>query len=207
MKGLFFFGIKGIAILIGIILIFGGALYDITVTGVRCGFALSGSTEYTCDEFYESTGKTLIIPDRNIKKGTLAIMKLRSYDNETLTELGIIQEVQEQTFRNQILLGLVGEFILFLFLAYIFIKLSPSSSIDLGSILIAILLAIVLMAFIQTGYSAFIEGEPEVPFSGLWTLLEHPEVLSEVVDQTAVLPGTLTPDEILNETNLTGGET
>lgn len=200
------FSIKGLVILAAAIMLFGGAFYDLTTTGVRCGLSVvNGNTEYSCDEFWMTLGKTVIMPDQNVGKGTLGIMAIRDADNETLSELGILADTQEASYRNQIVLGIVGVGVLFLFLIYIYIKLSPSSGIDAGSLGVSILAAFLTLSLIMV---MFDDGpEPEfmsvpginTPFKGVRTLMANPDVLSAVVDDTSILPGTITTHEILDE--------
>lgn len=197
------FSIKGLVILASILVLFGGAMYDLTTTAGRCGLALtSPQAGYSCDEFWGTIGKTIILPDQNIGKGVTGILNIREVEQSALDELGIIPDIQESQFRNQIILGIVGIGVLFLFLSYVFIKLSPSSGIDAGSLGVSILAAFLVLTALMVMFDdgpepGFMEiPGANTPFKGLRSLMAHPEVLRDVVDETSVLPGTLTTDDI-----------
>jgi hypothetical protein len=200
------FSIKGLVVLAAALLLFGGAFYDITTTGARCGLSVTNpNAGYDCNEFWGTLGKTVIMPDQNIGKSTLGIVALREADQYTLESLGIMAETQEASYRNQILLGIVGIAVLFLFLAYVFIKLSPSSGIDAGSLGVSVFAAFLVLSLIMVMF----DNGPEpgfmsipgvnTPFKGVRTLLKYPNVMSDIVDDTSILPGTITTDEITGE--------
>lgn len=202
------FSIKGLFILVSALLLFGGAIYDITTTGARCGLSVTAPEGgYSCNDLWWTLGKTAIMPDQNIGKGTLGIVTLRGASNETLEEIGVMRDTQEASYRNQIIIGVVGMVVLFLAFCWIFIKISPSSGIDAGSmgvsILAAFLVISLLMVMFDDGPEPGLLSVPNVntPFKGIRTLMANPDVLSAVVDDTSILPGTLTTDDIINETS------
>ena len=199
MKG--FLGIKGILILVTLLVLFGGAMYDLTTTGVRCGLAASGQGNYTCDEFGFTVGTVFVFPDRNIASGVDSILILREYSTtnpEMMAELAGIISVDEQGYKNQILIGIAGLIVLIGFLMYIMIKITPSSLIHIDSKFASIMLGLLLYIVIYLLFTGLVEGNMQLPFSGLATLIQNPSVLTEVVDHTSALPGTLTVDDIIN---------
>jgi hypothetical protein len=192
-------GIKGIGLLVIALIIFGGAIFDLVTTGGQCALVLAGAGDFDCGEFTASIGSTFITPDRNVWKGTMGIVELRGMDNETLSSLGIIADAQEDGFRRQIYYGLAGIILLVVLMIYIFLKMVPSSSFDASVTLLVILLAVGIVAGLQVGYSAFVEGQPEWPFSGVMTLANNPMVLGNVIDDSSLLPGTLETGDITEE--------
>lgn len=200
------FGVKGILILVTLLMLFGGAVYDITTTAGRCALAVSQpQLGYDCDDLISTLGRTVISPDRNIRRGTEGIMVLRNLDNQTLSEIGVLRDAQISQFNMQIILGWAGFLVLFAFLAYVFIHAGPASSIDAGSLAIAIFAAFMIMAVA----SAIFDDNPEhgafaifgerTPFKGIRLFLANPDVMSSVVDETSVLPGTLEVDDITGD--------
>lgn len=192
-------GIKGIGLLVIALIIFGGAIFDLVTTGGQCGLNLAGAGEFDCNDFTASIGSTFITPDRNVWKGTMGIVELRGMDNETLSELGIIAEAQEDGFRRQIYYGLAGVALLVVLLIYVMMKMIPSSGFDASVTMLVVLVAVGIVAGLQVGYSAFVEGEPEWPFSGVMTLVNNPTVLGSVIDDASILPGTLETTDITEE--------
>jgi len=205
MKG--FFGLKGIILLAAFLLLFGGAFYDLTTTAGRCGLSVTNpELDYSCDEMYTTVGKILVMPDRNVATGITGVKTMQNVSDETLTEIGVLRDTQSKQYQQLILLGLIGWIVLLGLFSYIFIKLSPASGIDAGSLAIAIFAAFLVMA----AFSAICDDTPEhghlaifgerTPFKGLRLLLANPDVLGGVVDETSLLPGTLTVDDIVNGT-------
>jgi hypothetical protein len=76
-------------------------------------------------------------------------------------------------------------------------KVVPSYAYDASVMVIIFMLAIGILAGVQVGYSSLVEGKPEWPFGGLMMLVYNPHVLWNVIDDTSILPGTLTSDDIL----------
>ncbi len=185
-------------------MLFGGAVYDLTVTSARCGLSYATpAANYTCDEMWPTIAKTIMMPDQNIGKGTIGVMAMRELPDETIEQFGVVRDVQEQSFRTQIIIGIVGLGFLSIFLSWFFIKVSPASGIDLGSLSVSILCAfltisVIMVMFDESAEPGFLGIEnARVPFKGLRTLLAHPDVMATVIDDTALLPGTLTTDDIL----------
>lgn len=199
MKG--FIGFAGIFAIIGILTLFGGAFFDLTTTGARCALGVSGVGQYNCDEFGGVVGSTIILPDRNVKIGTEAILKLRNLDDDTIEAMGPLYTTNERGFRMQIIMGIVGIMVIVGLLSYVFIKFSPGSKIDAGSYGICVILALVVVMTLHVAYTGLVEGQAEVPFTGVITLVQHPQVMWDVVDETSMLPGTLTSKDILEEGN------
>lgn len=192
-------GIKGIGLLVIALIIFGGAIFDLVTTGGQCALVLAGAGDFDCNEFTASIGSTFITPDRNVWKGTMGIVELRNMNNETLSELGIIADAQEDGFRRQIYYGLAGVALLVVLLIYVIMKMIPSSGFDASVTVLVILVAVGIVAGLQVGYSSFVEGQPEWPFSGVMTLVNNPTVLGSIVDDTSMLPGTLMVEDITED--------
>ncbi len=201
-----FFPIKGLILLVAFLVLFGGAFYDLTTTSARCGLSFTEvgkENNYTCNEMIITFGKTVVVPDQNIGKGVQGILSMRALGPEVLDQIGVLADIQEQQFIYQIIIGFVGFLVLFGLLAFIFIKISPSSGIDAGSLgvsLIAafLLISLLMVMFDESAEPGFfgIEGA-KTPFRGIRLLLSNPDVLFSVVDETALLPGTLTTEEII----------
>jgi len=203
MKG--FLGIKGILILVTLIVLFGGAMYDVTTTGVRCGLAAGGQGNYTCDEFGFTVGTVFVAPDRNIASGVDSILVLREYsatNPEMMDELAGIISTDEQQYKNQILIGLAGLMVLIGFLMYIMIKITPSSLIHIDAKFTSVILGLLIYMIVYMFFTGFFEGNMQLPFTGVMTLIQNPTVLTEVVDHTSALPGTLTTSDIINNGDL-----
>ena len=204
MKGLI--GVKGFFILIVLIVLFGGAIYDVTTTGVRCALGTIGKGNYTCDEFGQVAGATVVFPDRNIEAGVDSILTLRELeinDPELFTELGPLITTDEQGYRNQILIGIAGTIVIFAALIWFFLKVTPSSLIHIDSRMSAVLMAFLVYVVAYLMFTGFIEGQIQMPFTGLFKLIGNTEVMSELIDYTSALPGTLTTGDILNDTAVT----
>lgn len=209
MKG--FFGLKGIILLAAFILLFGGAFYDLTTTTTRCGLSITNpEMNYSCDDMVSTVGKTVIMPDQNIGKGVNGIVTMKNLDNETLSKLGVMYSSQKASFMNQIILGGVGLAVLFGILAYVFVKLSPASGIDAGSLFMSLFAAFLVLSLIMVAFDD--SPEPGIfsvfgdrtPFKGVRTLIKYPDVFMDAVDETSLLPGTLTTGDILNGTSQEG---
>jgi hypothetical protein len=204
MKGLV--GVKGFFILIVLIVLFGGAIYDMTTTGVRCALGTMGHGNYTCDEFGNVAGATIVFPDRNIESGVDSIMTLRELeinDPELYASLEPLITTDEQGYRNQILIGIAGMLVIFAALIWFFIKMTPSSVIHIDSRASAVILALLVYIVAYLMFTGFIEGELQMPFTGLFKLIGNTEVMSELVDYTSALPGTLTTEDILDGETIT----
>lgn len=200
MKG--FFELKGIIILLFAVVFFGSAMVDASITGVRCGLGTIGQGEYNCNEFGATVGSTFIFPDRNIQSGVESIILLREYKNnnpEVIDELSTVVDTDESNYRLKIMIGLGGLFMLIALLIWVFITLGPSSSIDAGSKAIAIFAGFLVFSVVYLAYTGIVEGEAQVPFSGVISLIQHPDVLSDVVDDTSILPGTTMVDDIVGD--------
>ena len=201
-------GIKSIFMIVVMLLLFGGAIYDIATTAGRCALSVSApNSGYDCDSLWLTVGKTIISPDRNVGKGVEGILAIRQIDDDILSEINVLREPQTMQFQQQIIIGLSGFLVLFLFFAWICIKISPSSGIDAGSLLVSVLLAFLIMAFVSA--VADIETEEHgcyavlgerTPFKGIRSLACNPDVFGEIIDETALLPGTTTIDEITGDT-------
>lgn len=203
-----FFGFKGILILAAVMILFGGAVYDLTTSGVRCGIGVANpATNYTCEDLTASFGRTFVFPDENVNKGVNGVLVLDTLPNETLAEIGVMRSAQRSSFQTQILIGIVGTVVMVGILAFIFTKIAFSSGHELGAFFICLLAAIVVFSFMQVaGYSlGNAESEPgylnvfgdATPFRGIRNLMKNPGVFAEAVDQTSILPGTLTTNDIL----------
>lgn len=195
MKGLI--GFTGLFAIIGILTLFGGAFFDLTTTGARCGLGVSGVSNYTCDEFGGVVGNTIILPDRNVKLGTESIIKLRDLDPDIIDAMGPLYSTNEKGFRMQVIMGLVGIVVIIGLVTIVCVKLTPGSKIDAGSYGLCILFAFLLVCTLHVGYTGIVEGNAEIPFTGVITFLMNPSVMWDVVDETSLLPGTLTSDDIL----------
>ncbi len=209
-----FFPIKGLILLIAFLVLFGGAFYDLTTTSARCGLSFTEvgqENNYTCNDMIITFGKTIIVPDQNIGKGVDGILALRSIDAETLQDIEILADIQEQQFRYQVIIGVVGLAILFGLFAFIFIKMSPSSGIDAGSLGISLLAAFLVLALFMVMFDESAEPDflgiegAKVPFRGVRMLLMNPDVMFDVIDETALLPGTLEIDDIIDIETKYGG--
>jgi hypothetical protein len=196
MKG--FLGVTSIIIIAMVLMFFGGAIYDITAAAGYCGLAVTDpNSNYDCGTLWDTVGRTFVFPDRNIYEGTATLQKLRDMEPSQLDELGIVAQATANDAEFQIIRGLAGFFILFGFLAFVFIKAGPSSSIDAGSKFIAILAALLVML----AMSAIFDDTPEhgefaifgerTPFKGIRLLLSDPEVMADIIDDSSVLPGTM----------------
>lgn len=200
MKGLL--GVKGILILVTLIVLFGGAMYDVTTTGVRCAIGTMGNSNYTCEEFGFTIGSVFVSPDRNIATGVDAILTLREYqvtNPEQYQELAGLISTDEQGYRNQILIGIAGLIVLLGALTYFMLKITPSSILHIDSKFTSVAFAILLFISVYMFYTGWYEGDLQIPFSGLWKLVTNSDVLLDVVDHTSALPGTLTTDDIIGE--------
>jgi hypothetical protein len=187
-----------------IIILFGGAVYDIMTTSVRCGFSLAGDSTYTCDEFQKTIGLTLVYPDRNIVKGVESIQALEDFrqnDPETYDQLQSVVSAKESDFLNLILVGMIGNVVLIVVMIMVWMKMSPSSKIDSGSLFVSILAGILLYCLIYVAFTTFIEHDPKVPGAGMYMLIKNPDILFKVIDRTSILPGTLEMGDITNGTN------
>jgi hypothetical protein len=199
MKG--FIGVKGIFILVALIVLFGGAMYDVTTTGVRCALGTAGRGNYTCDDFGLTIGSVFVSPDRNIGSGVDSILILREFQVNDPEEYENIKELvttDEQGYRNQIFIGLAGLIVLIGFLIYLMMKATPSSIIHIDSKFASIMLAFLIYVVVYLAYTGLYEGNAQMPFTGLMSLISHTDVLMNVVDYTALLPGTLTTGDIVD---------
>jgi uncharacterized protein YunC (DUF1805 family) len=211
MKG--FFGVKGVIMLVAFIMLFGGAIYDLTTTSVRCGMAVNDpNSGYGCGELSITLVRTVMVPDDNVAKGVNGIKTLDNLDNETMSKLGIMYGPQRSSFMNQIILGLVGTAVLVLLLWFIYIKIAPSTHMDAGAYMVAFLAALFTISFIMVvSYSMVDDPTPEpgylavfggaTPFRGLRTLIANQGVILQAVDETSLLPGTLETGDIFNESD------
>jgi hypothetical protein len=206
MKG--FIGVTAIFAVIGLLTLFGGAFFDLTTTGARCALGVVGTGNFTCDELGHVAGSTVILPDRNVRLGVESINQLRSIDLDAVKESGVLDdaslkgldslyESKESGFRLQIILGLGGIIIILLIPMIIFYKFTPGSKIDAGSLGMCVLGGILLVSFVHLAFTGLVEGQPEMPFTGVATLVMNQNVMWDVVDDTALLPGTLTSDDII----------
>lgn len=226
MKGLFGLGIIGSGvILVFVLYIFGGAVYDITTTSARCALYFNpemNTFNYTCNSLIYTLGNTVLFPDTNVKDGTNEILAIRAlsdkFNNQDvlnqLNQTGILtqhdvdnimikQTGDETESRFKIIRGLVGLFVILMLLIYVFIKATPSSLVFIDSRIQSIVMAFVVVSLIMV----MVDSSPDtgvlsieglnMPFKGVRTLLSHPEVMYDIVDQTSLLPGTMTTDEIL----------
>jgi len=206
MKG--FLGVMSILSIIGIITLFGGAWLDLTATGARCALGVSGVGNYTCNELGHVAGSTIILPDRNIKLGVESITAMRRmdiaavresgmFDNDTMQGMESLYQSKESGFRMQIIMGIAGLIMIILLLVMFFYKVTPGSKIDAGSAGMCILGAFLVICVIHIAFTGLVEGRAEMPFTGVITLLFNADVMWDVVDESAVLPGTMTSDDIL----------
>jgi hypothetical protein len=115
---------------------------------------------------------------------------------------------------QQIILGLVGTVILFLFLTWFFIKATPSSVIHIDSKGMAVLVAMLVLGILMVLAYQYSDNTPEhgylaifgdlTPFRGLRLFISEWDVVMITVDSTSILPGTLTTGDLgFNESDVT----
>lgn len=201
------FGVKTVALLILGLIVLSGAIYDLTTTGGQCAIGTySPETGYTCDPLWMTLGATFVFPDDNLWKGTEGMLSLQAKTPAERAEMGIDAEIQESHSRNMIYLGFAGLIFLFAFLSYVFYKITPSSIIDASAKMMPLVTALAIMGLLMAMYDdkpepGFMElpgTDGKTPFKGLRHFLANPDVLKGVVDDTSVLPGILTTDDILD---------
>lgn len=204
------FGVKGILIVVMLILLFGGAIYDMTTTAGRCGLSFTDpESNYSCDEFGITALNMFTTPDKNIERGVNGILSIRNLDNQTLSDIGIVRESQTVRFQHDVFLGLAGLIVLIGFFTWLGLTMSPSSNIDAGGKALAVLFAIVIVTSASIIGNFYDGGDSQAPgaifgkltpFPGLRSLIFNTDVLGEVVDESSILPGTLNTGDIINGT-------
>lgn len=174
-----------------IVMLFGAVAYDLMITASQCVYSIPSGFS-NCGNFLVTVGGALFAPDEKIYSGTVAILDIQknpqlfAYPNE-LTSL----------IRGQIFTGLFTLGIYAIILIMFIIKLTPSSTISLSAKIMAVLFVIMLFISLQFAYIFFVKGEPAMPFRGVVTLIQHPEVLSDIIDDTGALPLNATMEDLM----------
>lgn len=181
------------AIVVGFVvaMFFGAVCFDLLITGSQC--LSSFTTGFSnCNNFLETVGGALFAPDEKIYSGVVAIQDIQqnpdmfSHSNE-LSSL----------IRGQILTGLFILAIYAFIIIMVIIKLTPSSTISLSVKIMAIMFVILLFITVQFAYIFFVKGETAMPFRGVISLIQHPEVMSDIIDDTGALPVNATTKDII----------
>ncbi len=165
-----------------ILLVIGGSVtVALGSAGIQCVISKD------CGSFFKVLGSILFSPQARIEKAMLQLEDVKTISGLPTT----MQQSYIDSARYEIMLGVLISLTYF-FLAFKIAMWLPGMS-DLGTKILAFLLVVLAIGFIQSAYSAVFGSGFTIPWFGFFKLLSSPGVLTATVNQTIVNSATISP--------------